>query len=97
MGSVERNLVRAKYSKSAILVGENTAGATGIINKIRINDNIEFYYTGSKNVGLADLQNGIYQSVGLKPDYIVYPTKEGIKENRDEILDNALDVINNIK
>jgi hypothetical protein len=97
MGSVERSLVRGKYSKSAILVGENTAGATGIINKIQINDNIEFYYTGSKNIGLVDLQNGIYQSVGLKPDYIVYPTKEGIKENRDEILDKALDVINNLK
>ncbi len=97
MGSVERNLVRAKYSKSAILVGENTAGATGIVNKIRMNDNMEFYYTGSKNVGLADLQNGNYQSIGLKPDYIVYPTKEGIKENRDEILDKALDVIKNLK
>ena len=97
MGSVEFNLVRAKCSKYGILIGENTAGATGIINKTRINDEVEFYYTSSKNIGLADLQNGNYQSVGLKPDYIVYPTKEGIKENRDEVLDKALEVIENLK
>jgi hypothetical protein len=97
IGSVELNLLRSKYGKSGILVGENTAGATGIINKIRINDDVEFYYSSSKNIGLADLQNGNYQSVGLKPDYVVYPTKEGIKENRDEVLDKALEVIKNLK
>jgi hypothetical protein len=97
IGSVELNLLRSKYGKSGIIVGENTAGATGIINKIRINDDVEFYYSSSKNIGLADLQNGNYQSVGLKPDYVVYPTKEGIKENRDEVLDKALEVIKKLK
>jgi hypothetical protein len=97
MGSVELNLVRSKYGKYGIFIGENTAGATGIINKIRIYDDVEFYYSSSKNIGLSDLQNGNYQSVGLKPDYVVYPTKEGIKENRDEVLDKALEVIKNLK
>jgi C-terminal processing protease CtpA/Prc len=35
------------------------------------------------------------QRIGIVPDVVVKPTIEGIKKNRDEVLEKAIELINN--
>ena len=87
----ERNLLSLKESERATFIGSNTAGAAGIINRIKISDNITLTYTSGQVVGL-DNNPMSYQGTGIAPDIYVYPTPQGIAEGRDEVLEKAIEM-----
>ncbi len=93
-GSIERLLYRIKNSQSATFVGEPTAGAAGAMNAIRIFKRLEFRYTAFKIIdNPANMDSASFQGMGISPDYIVYPTSNGIAEGKDEVLEKAISLL----
>ncbi|RXG18404.1 peptidase S41-like protein [Leeuwenhoekiella aestuarii] len=73
------------------IVGSTTAGADGNVSSI--------YLPGGLLTNISG--NGVYypdgtqtQRVGIIPDVEVTPTIEGLKKGRDEVLEKAIEVIN---
>ncbi|MEZ7884853.1 MAG: S41 family peptidase, partial [Bacteroidales bacterium] len=79
---------------NAVILGSTTAGADG--------NTSWFFLPGGINTAISGI--GVYypngsetQRVGIVPDIEVKPTIKGIIEGRDEILERAVDIINNNK
>ena len=78
----------------ATLIGMPTAGANGNIAELRMPggivacfSSIGFYYPNGEEM----------QRKGIIPDIEVYPTMESIMEGKDEILEEAINYMNNLK
>lgn len=94
----ERTQSQAEYTTmayrvapKAIVIGSTTAGADGNVS--------EFYLPGGICTRISGL--GVYypdgretQRVGIVPDIEIRPTIKGIKENRDELIEKAIEIIN---
>ncbi len=70
-----------------VKIGSQTAGADGNVTFWRLSEDL--------NVGITTL--GVYypngdstQRIGIVPDVVAYPTIEGIRHGRDEVLEKAL-------
>ncbi len=75
----------------ATIVGNQTGGYDGNMSKIILPGGLSTYISG----------NGVYypdgqktQRIGIVPDIEVKPTIKGIMEGRDELLEKAIDIIN---
>ena len=75
------------------IFGNNTAGADGNVSRIYLPGNIVTYISG---IGIYGPDSEITQRVGLNPDHYIYPSIEGIRNNRDEILSFTIDYIRNL-
>jgi carboxyl-terminal processing protease len=92
MSTAEDFLVPLDYSGRALIVGEPTAGTTGNpVNVLlpggavlRVCSLWSTYPDGREFVGR-----------GIEPDIVVYPTVTGIRANRDEVLEKAIEVLGN--
>ena len=80
-----------RVAPEAIVIGSTTAGADGEVS--------EFYLPGGIKTMISGF--GVYypdgketQRIGIIPDIEVKPTIEGIKLNKDEVLEKAVDIIN---
>lgn len=80
-----------RVAPKAIVIGSTTAGADGNVS--------QFYLPGGISTMISGL--GIYypngdetQRIGIIPDITVKPTISGIKSGKDEILDKAIEIIN---
>lgn len=80
-----------RVAPEAIVIGSTTAGADGNVS--------EFYLPGGIKTMISGI--GVYypdgketQRIGIIPDIEVKPTIEGIKLNKDEVLEKAVDIIN---
>jgi len=90
MSTSEDFLVPLDYSGRALLVGEATAGTTGNpVNFLlpggailRVCSKRDTYPDGSQFVGR-----------GIEPDITVHPSVAGIRANRDEVLEKAIEVL----
>ena len=76
---------------NAIVIGSTTAGADGNV--------AEFYLPGGISTMISGV--GVYypdgketQRVGIIPDIEIKPTIQGIKDGRDEVLEKAIEIIN---
>ncbi|AWK05746.1 hypothetical protein HYN56_16480 [Flavobacterium crocinum] len=69
------------------IIGSQTAGADGDVSKIILPGNI---YTMMSGIGVYYPNYGPTQRIGIIPDIKVFPTKKGIMQNKDEILERAL-------
>jgi Peptidase family S41 len=76
----------------AVVIGSTTAGADGPV--------ITFPLPGGYETGIAG--RGVYypngketQRIGIVPNIEIKPTINGIKENRDELMDKAIEYITN--
>lgn len=76
--------------KNSILVGGRTAGTDGDITTIYLPGGIR---TAITTQGVYYPNGDETQCIGLVPDYLVEPTIEGIKDSRDEVLDEAIKII----
>jgi len=75
-------------NSEAVFIGSNTAGANGNVTYISLPGNLYLSFTGMVNL---DKKGDSMQKVGLKPDIEVIPTLEAIKENRDELIERAVE------
>lgn len=73
------------------IVGSTTAGADGDVSKINLPGGISTRITG---MGIYYPDGTETQRVGIVPDVEVRPTIKGIKNRRDEVLEKAIEIIN---
>ena len=76
---------------NSMIVGSQTAGADGVVTGIILPGGFKTFMTAS---GIYYPDGTETQRVGVKIDKIVTPTIKGIREGRDELLDAAIQLIN---
>jgi len=81
-----------EHYKLATLVGQPTAGTNGDVDYLNLPGGYTISYSGLKIVKLDGSQ---HQGVGTKPDIYVEKTIKGVRENRDEFLEKALEIAGN--
>ncbi len=75
-----------------ITIGNYTTGANGNINMIPLPSGKNLFFTGVKYI-YHDGKS--YYKKGLKPDVYVKQTIEGIINNRDDVLNKAIEIVKN--
>ena len=73
---------------NSIVIGNTTAGADGNVVKIQLPGGVNSYFSG---IGIYYPDGTETQRVGIIPDIYVWPTVQGVKDGRDEILEKALE------
>jgi len=73
---------------NSIVIGNTTAGADGNVVGIQLPDGVCSYFSG---IGIYYPDGTETQRVGIIPDIYVWPTVQGIRDGRDEILEKALE------
>jgi C-terminal processing protease CtpA/Prc len=76
-----------RASPNAIVVGSTTAGADGNISNFALPGGLSTVISG---IGVFYPDRKPTQQIGIIPDKVVYPTIEGIREGRDEVLEEAI-------
>lgn len=76
--------------KLATIVGQPTAGANGNVNPFSLLGNYSISWTGMKVVKHDGSQ---HHGVGIQPNVFVEKTIEGVKSERDEFLEKAIEVV----
>lgn len=76
-----------RAAPGAIVVGSTTAGADGNVSRLRLPGGHELMITG---IGTFYPDGSPTQRVGIVPDVELRPTVEGLREGRDEVLEEAL-------
>ncbi len=79
------------HYKLATLVGQPTGGTNGDVDYLNLPGGYRISYSGLKIVKLDGSQ---HQGVGTKPSIYVERTIKGVRENRDEFLEKALEIAN---
>jgi C-terminal processing protease CtpA/Prc len=89
--SSEFHAMAYRVHPNAIVIGSTTAGADGDVS--------EFYLPGGLRTMISGI--GVYypdgeetQRLGIVPDIEIKPTIQGISDGRDELLDEAIRLIN---
>ena len=93
----EETQSNAEYTTMALqatgkttVVGSNTAGADGNISFIILPGGFKTSFTG---LGIYYPDGKETQRIGLVPDVYVKPTIKGVKEGKDEVLEKAIQLI----
>lgn len=73
---------------NSIVIGNTTAGADGNVVGIQLPGGVCSYFSG---IGIYYPDGTETQRVGIIPDIYVWPTTQGIRDGRDEILEKALE------
>ncbi|HSI70062.1 MAG TPA: S41 family peptidase, partial [Gillisia sp.] len=76
------------------VIGSTTAGADGNISTIMLPGGLQTFISG---IGVYYPDGTETQRVGIVPDIEVKPTIDGIRNNRDELLEKAVEVIRDAK
>ncbi len=71
------------------VIGSQTAGADGNVTAFDISND---FMAGFTSLGVFYPDGGQTQRTGIRIDSVMYPTPEGIRNNRDELLEYALEV-----
>ncbi len=85
--AAEYTIMGLEQYPKAITIGSQTAGADGNVSFIYLPGGIITYFTG---MGTFYPDHTQTQRIGIVPDVYVYPTIEGIREGKDEVLNAAL-------
>ncbi|MCW9705679.1 S41 family peptidase [Fodinibius salsisoli] len=81
-----------KVGKRTTIIGNTTAGADGNISTIMLPGGLKTVISG---VGVYYPDDTPTQRIGIEPNIKVNPTIEGIRKGKDELLNKAIDIINN--
>ncbi len=94
----ENSQSQAEYTAMAFhavrnskIIGSQTAGADGNISRISLPGGLSTVISG---IGVYYPNGEETQRIGIVPDIMVKPTIEGIKNGKDEILEKAIQTIN---
>jgi C-terminal processing protease CtpA/Prc len=95
----ERTLSHAEFTCMALetapdatKIGSQTAGADGNVSWVYFPGTIYTYFTG---LGVYYPDGSPTQRIGIVPDIEVHPTVQGIQSGRDEVLEFAIQFIEN--
>jgi C-terminal processing protease CtpA/Prc len=88
--SAEFHTMAFRTAPNAKVFGSTTAGADGNVSKIMLPGNISTMISG---IGVYYPDGKETQRIGIVPDVEVKPTIDGIKNNKDEVLEKAVDWI----
>lgn len=92
MSQAEYTSMALRVSPGATVMGSTTSGADGNVSQIVLPGGISTLITG---IGVYYPDGKETQRVGIIPDVIVRPTIQGILNNQDELLNKAIEFINN--
>jgi C-terminal processing protease CtpA/Prc len=76
-----------RAAPQAVVVGSTTAGADGNVSGIPLPGGLQTMISG---IGVFYPDKSPTQRVGIIPDIVATPTREGIRSGRDEVLEAAL-------
>ena len=76
-----------RTNENVTILGNPSAGCDGERREFLMPDGNTVYFTV---MGILNPDGGQTQRIGLIPDIEVYPTIEGIKEGRDELMEAAV-------
>ncbi len=74
-------------NQKALVVGSTTAGADGNISHVTLPGGLQ---TSISGIGVYYPDRVPTQRVGIVPDVVVTPTVEGIRNGKDEVLEEAI-------
>jgi len=80
-----------EHYKLATIIGQPTAGTNGNVNFLQLPGGYSFNWTDMKVLKLDGSQ---HHGIGTKPDIYLTKTIKGVRENRDEFLDKAIEMVN---
>ncbi|MGH9866894.1 MAG: S41 family peptidase [Candidatus Polarisedimenticolia bacterium] len=87
ISSAEYHAMAFRKAPGAIVVGSTTAGADGNVSEVPL---IGGWRTFISGIGVFYPDHTPTQQVGIVPDVKVLPTIRGIREGRDEVLEEAI-------
>jgi C-terminal processing protease CtpA/Prc len=76
-----------RASPHAVVVGSTTAGADGNVSEFALPGGLRTMISG---IGVFFPDKKPTQQIGIVPDKVVYPTIEGIRNGRDEVLEEGI-------
>lgn len=89
--SAEFQVMGFQTAHRAMVIGSPTSGADGNVSEVILPGGIKSWITG---IGIYYPDYRETQRVGIIPDIELKPTIKGIRENRDELMEAALKIIN---
>jgi len=87
ISQAEYTAMALRAGPQAVVVGSTTAGADGNVSSIPLPGGLRTMISG---IGVFYPDKTPTQRVGIVPDVVVTPTIDGIREGRDEVLEEAL-------
>ncbi len=87
VSSTEYATMLMRAGKNVVVMGGKTLGADGDVTWLPLPGNLQITFS---SLGVYGPNMEQTQRVGLTPDIEVYPTIEGIKEGRDELMEAAV-------
>jgi C-terminal processing protease CtpA/Prc len=94
LSQAEYTAMAFRAGPGAVVVGSTTAGADGNVSGIPLPGGLQTMISG---IGVFYPDKSPTQRVGIIPDIVARPTREGIRMGRDEVLEAALSHILEIK
>jgi C-terminal processing protease CtpA/Prc len=93
ISQAEHTCLFFEAASGTTFIGSPTAGANGDVTFFRLPGGFRVRFTGH-DVRHADGRQ--LQRVGIQPDILVDPTIRGIREGRDEVLERAIEYVNQV-
>lgn len=90
ISSAEFHAMAYKVHPNSIIIGSTTAGADGNVSLITLPGNVVTGFTG---IGIYYPDGAETQRIGIVPDIEIKPTIKGIREGRDELIEKAIEII----
>jgi C-terminal processing protease CtpA/Prc len=90
--NAEYTTMALRVAPNAIVLGSTTAGADGNVSGITLPGNIFTYISG---IGVLTPDGSETQRIGIVPDVKIEPSINGIRVGKDEVLEKAIELINN--
>ena len=88
----ETTIMSLRQSPNAVVIGSESRGANGDLVEVKLPGDLRINMSG---LGVYTPEGEQTQRVGLKPDIEIFPTIQGIKEGRDELLEKGIEEILN--
>ena len=83
----EYTAMALRASPHAVVVGSATPGADGNVSEFALPGGLHTMISG---IGVFYRDKKPTQQIGIVPDKVVYPTIEGIRDGRDEVLEEGI-------
>ncbi|MBN2836897.1 MAG: peptidase S41 [Candidatus Delongbacteria bacterium] len=90
--SAEFQIMAYRLHPNSIVVGSATAGTDGNMSFLTLPGKIVTAFTG---IGIYYPDGSETQCIGILPDIEIKPTIKGIREGRDELMEKAIEIIEN--
>jgi C-terminal processing protease CtpA/Prc len=92
ISQAEYTAMAFKAGDNTVVIGSQTQGADGNISLIPLPGGIK---AGISGLGVYYPDGKETQRIGIVPDIDIKPTIQGIREGRDELLEKAIELIQN--